>query len=482
MLAATLAAAAMLTTAPAALNADDSRAIHALLITGVNNHNWKFTSRVHKDTLEATGRFHVDIVEKPDEFFKDPSGLNRYQVFIVDYNNQGQNVEWGDAAKKHFADAVRAGAGVVAIHAANNSWKGWADWEKMVGLVWREGAGHGKVHRFDVDIVDADHPVTSGLPVFKDHLDELYHGLSNPQQVRPRLLMQAMSSAESGGTGKFEPMSWTLQFDGGRVFTTALGHVWVGDQASKRSVLDPQFRALIARAAEWAATGNVSLPARWQDVRTHNTLTADEAAAGWQLLFDGTSPVGLRGYKSPEFPGKGWSVKEGCLVHAAQGGGGDIITRDQYGDFEFACEWKVARGGNSGIMYRCDQAHNYPWETGREMQILDDEHHADGKKPKTRAGTMYDLFACDADVARPHGEWNRARVVCRGTVIEHWLNGVRVVAVDTSGDEYRKAYAASKFPSMPDFGKPMSGHIALQDHGDEVWFRNIKVRRLDADR
>jgi hypothetical protein len=129
-------------------------------------------------------------------------------------------------------------------------------------------------------------------------------------------------------------------------------------------------------------------------------------------------------------------------------------------------------------MYRCDEKHNYPWETGREMQILDDERHADGKKPKTRAGTMYDIFACSADVARPAGEWNHARIVARGNHIEHWLNGVKVVDTDTGSDGYKQAHAQSKFPGMKDFGTTTRGVIALQDHGDDVWFRNLKVREL----
>ncbi|MFN7019905.1 MAG: family 16 glycoside hydrolase, partial [Phycisphaerales bacterium] len=451
------------------------------LVTGLNNHNWPFTSRVFAETLEATGRFSVEITEQPELSFASADALRRVQLFVFDYNDLDQPQAWDRMAKKNFVQAVKAGAGVVAIHAANNAFKGppaWSEYEFMVGYMWRDGAGHGKFHEFDVETVDPEHPVTRGLPPIKAHPDELYHKMSNPQLTKPHLLMQAMSSKESGGTGRAEPVAWTLGFGKGRTFVTTLGHVWKGDQASKRSVLDPQFRVLLARGAEWAATGEVTIPTTFNDVRRHNTLSDEERAAGWELLFDGTSPVGLRAFKGEAFPTKGWSVQDGELVHAAQGGGGDIVTRGEYADFEFTCDWKVAKGGNSGIMYRCDEKHNYPWETGREMQILDDEHHNDGKKPKTRAGAMYDLFECGEDVARPWGEWNTARVVCRGPRIEHWLNGVRVVDVDVESDEYREAYGASKFPSMKDFGTTASGHIALQDHGDEVRFRNIKVRRL----
>ena len=129
-------------------------------------------------------------------------------------------------------------------------------------------------------------------------------------------------------------------------------------------------------------------------------------------------------------------------------------------------------------MYRCDEKHDYPWLTGAEMQVLDDAAHPDGKKPKTRAGTLYDIIACGADVVRPAGEWNQARALVVGTRIQHFLNGVKVVDIDTTSEEYKKAYKESKWPGMPTFGTTTSGHICLQDHGDEVAFRNIKVRKI----
>jgi hypothetical protein len=235
----------------------------------------------------------------------------------------------------------------------------------------------------------------------------------------------------------------------------------------------------LVRGAEWAATGSVTLPAQWKDMVQHDMLSDAEKAAGWELLLDGNAPVGLKGYKLTKFPGgKVWEADKGELHHAAGGGGGDLSTIKEYGDFEFVCDWKVAPGGNSGIIYRVTEDHDYCWQTGREMQILDNDKHADGRKPKTRAGTMYDMFPCAAEVCRPAGEWNHARVVCKGTHIEHWLNGIKVVDVDTAGEDYKKALAASKFTSMPDYGTKMKGHICLQDHGDEVWFRDIKVREI----
>jgi len=452
--------------------------IPALVVTGQNNHNWQYTSRLLADTLDSTGRFRVAVTDDPATDLARPGFLGGFKVIVLDYNDGGSGKRWGSDAEANFLRAVSGGTGVVAVHAANNAFKGWDQYEKMLGLMWREGAGHGRIHEFEVEFVQADHPVLKGLPAMTAHRDELYHGLTNPQKAPYALLARAMSSKESGGTGAFEPMAITLAYGDGRVFATPLGHVWTGDDASKEIVCDPNFKALIARAAEWAATGEVTLPGELKDQRTHNTLTPAEAAEGWSLMFDGTSLAGWHAWGKKEVPGSGWSAADGCLTFTPGKAGGDIASDGQFGDFELTLEWKVGPGGNSGIMYRATEDHGYPWETGRECQVLDNARHADGKKPKTRAGCMYDMFAAATDVARPAGEWNRVRIIADGTRLEHWLNGFKIVDVDTASDEYAQALAASKFTKMPDYGLRSSGHIALQDHGDMVWFRNIKVRAL----
>lgn len=462
--------------------AQSAEPIRALLITGHNNHNWKYTSRVHADTLEATGRFDVDITDTPEKTLAE--GLDGYRVFVLDYNDYGSPRRWGPAAEAAFVKAVSDGAGVVAIHSADNSFDGWEEYEKMLGLMWREGTGHGPFHAFDVEWVDAEHPITKGLPDWKAHPDELYHKLVNVRNSPYHLLARAMSATDKGGTGRHEPMAYTLAYGKGRVFATPLGHVWTqspdqveGRDSQKASIADPMFKSLIARGAEWAATGGVTLPAAWKDVRAQNTLGPECRDNGWRLLFDGATTANWRGFRKDSFPDKGWAIRDGALV--VMGGGGDICTAEEYGDFEFECEWRVSPGGNSGIMYRCSEDHTYPWETGPEYQILDDARHKDGQKAKTRAGSLYDVVAPGADVVRPAGEWNRARIVARGTRLQHFLNDILIVDIDTAGDVYKAAHAASKWPGMKNYNTKPKGRICLQDHGDEVAFRNIKVKRLD---
>jgi hypothetical protein len=209
-----------------------------------------------------------------------------------------------------------------------------------------------------------------------------------------------------------------------------------------------------------------------------NTLSADETAAGWALLFNGTDLTGWKGYKT-DAPGDAWKVEDGALALTA-GGAGDIMTTESYGPFELSLEWKISPAGNSGIIYlvnEVDGADN-TYNSGPEMQVLDNDGHADGKLPSHRAGALYDLQVPPQDAVKPVGEWNEARVLFTGTKIEHWLNGQKMADVSYGDEAWKKLVAGSKFKQWPMFGTFASGHIALQDHGNQVWYRNIKIRKL----
>lgn len=204
-------------------------------------------------------------------------------------------------------------------------------------------------------------------------------------------------------------------------------------------------------------------------------------AAGWVVLFDGSNADAWRGYQHKAFPSKGWVIEDGCLKVQSGGGGGDIITRDQYGDFELVLEFKCAPKANSGIMYRVAEKHSTTWQTGPEYQVLDDAGHGLSPTDKTSAGALYDMYApSEAKIVRGAGEFNEVRIRLHHGWLEHWLNGVKVVECRVDSPEWKDVIAASKFKGYEGFGLQPSGHIALQDHGDDVWFRNIRVRDLSA--
>jgi hypothetical protein len=169
-------------------------------------------------------------------------------------------------------------------------------------------------------------------------------------------------------------------------------------------------------------------------------------------------------------------VVDGALVR--EGLGGDIMTTDTFDNFELTLEWKVAPGGNSGIFYRVTERADATYETGPEMQVLDDDRHRDGQSRLTSAGSLYGLYPAPVGAVKPAGEWNAVRIVVNGSHVEHWLNGVKVVEAEIGSDDWNQRVANSKFRQWPHFGKASRGHIALQDHGDWVAYRNIRIRVL----
>jgi len=207
-----------------------------------------------------------------------------------------------------------------------------------------------------------------------------------------------------------------------------------------------------------------------------NTLSKAEERAGYELLFDGESTEHWRGYKKAGFP-EGWTVDGGALARVESGG--DIVTREQYDSFELALEWKISPGGNSGIFWHVvesDDLHSV-WETGPEMQVLDDIGHP-GVEPMHSAGACYALYAPSESAAAPVGEWNQVRLRVDDGHVEQWLNGVKLCDYVMGSDDWNARVQASKFSSMPRFARARNGRIALQDHGDPVWYRSLRIRRL----
>lgn len=201
-----------------------------------------------------------------------------------------------------------------------------------------------------------------------------------------------------------------------------------------------------------------------------NVLTAAEKAAGWKLLFDGASMDGWRTFKKAE---SDWKVVDGALAPDPKTSG-DLITREQFGSFELSFDWKISPKGNSGVMYRVTEAGDRSYYSGPEYQVLDNGR---GEPPLQRAGALYDLYAPAVDATKPVGEFNQARLVVKGDHVEHWLNGQKVAAYDLGSPEFKAKVAASKFKAWP-FATSPTGHIAFQNHGDDVWYKNVKVRVL----
>lgn len=204
---------------------------------------------------------------------------------------------------------------------------------------------------------------------------------------------------------------------------------------------------------------------------------------GWISLFDGKSTKGWITYGKTSL-GSCWKVEDGGVLHldaSEKNGRGDIIHDLELENFHFKIDWKISKNGNSGIIFwaQNDTAkYKRVWYTGPEMQVLDNDGHPDAKINKHRSGNLYDLVASKEDVTKPVGEWNTAEIICNKGKMEFKLNGTSILQTTYGDDQWNQLIATSKFKSMPGFGKIFKGHIALQDHGDDVWFRNIMVKKL----
>lgn len=204
-----------------------------------------------------------------------------------------------------------------------------------------------------------------------------------------------------------------------------------------------------------------------------NTLTDEEKAAGWKLLFDGKSMAGWKNFKKSDV-GPGWTIVDGAMTRSDKGAG-DIVTADSYGSFELSLEYNISKGGNSGIMYHVTEEGATPWQTGPEVQVQDNK---DGHDPQL-AGWLYQLYKPDVDATKPAGEWNQIRLLITPEKCEHYMNGVKYVEYVKGSKDWDERVAKSKFAKFPFFGKPTKGSICLQDHGNLVAYRNIKIRVFD---
>ena len=219
-------------------------------------------------------------------------------------------------------------------------------------------------------------------------------------------------------------------------------------------------------------------PARQAESTTPslNHLTAQDSAAGWRLLFDGTAITQWRAYKKQSVPA-GWHAQDGAL--SKELATEDLISRDQFGDFELAFDWKIAPGGNAGVFYRGTEGYDHIYWSAPEYQLLDDAGHIDGKDRLTSAGAAYAVYPSPAGVVKPGGEWNSSRIVAQGAHVEHWLNGTKTVEYELWSPDWEAKVKASKFKDYPKYGRAKSGYIGIQgDHEGQLQLRNIRIREI----
>jgi len=232
---------------------------------------------------------------------------------------------------------------------------------------------------------------------------------------------------------------------------------------------------MLAACGKKAATEETATPA------ADNTLTEQQKADGWKLLFDGQTMSGWRFYKDKE--NDTWEVVDGTLHCKIAGDSAatkraDLITTDKFKNFELSFDWKISEKQNSGVMFRVTEEFEVAYATGPEFQLIDDANYPGGVKELNQTGANYDVHAAENKKLNAVGEWNNSKIVVNGTHVEHWINGSKVVDYEINSDDWKKRVAASKWKEYPKYGLAEEGHIDLQDHGGEVWFKNVMIKTL----
>jgi type 1 glutamine amidotransferase len=455
-----------------------------LIVDGMNNHDWPRATRILKSILQESGRFRVDVTTSPpagapaEQWNAWKPDFARYDVVVMNFNggHTSRGVHWPRDLEKALEDYVSGGGGLVSYHAANNSFPNWPAYNQMIGLGWRDknfgpslvvsedgkvveipkgqglNPGHGPEHDFVVTVLDADHPITRGMPRTWLHPHEqLTHGQHGPAKD-----MTVLTYAYSKDSKQNEVMDWVVPYGKGRVYTTMLGHLWKnGPDTAMRCV---GFQTMLIRGVEWAATGNVTYPVP-DDFPTPSQIklrSSDEAAApeppqGFQAVFNGRDLTGWEG--SPKY----WSVEDGCLTGKADGTlrfnrfitwrGGTVKN------FELRVKVKVSPGGNSGLQYRgterpdlgesvvtgyqCDVVANRPDYNGmlyeeRGRRIL---AHTGEKVIIDPQGQPWAVGQFPLKEFKP-GAWHEYRVLAEGNHQRHWIDGhptVDVIDLDEKG-------------------------------------------------
>jgi len=406
-----------------------------------------------EEVLPAIGRQHdaFDIDITRDASILTTDTLKRYDAVV--FYTTGELPMNADQ-QTAFLQFIRNGGGFVGIHSATDTFYGWPEYGELLGGYfdnhpWRE--------EVSVRVEDRTHPATKHLDERFQINDEIYQF---KQWSRDRVNVLMSLDTQSVDTTQDSvhrsdndfALTWSHSYGKGRVFYTALGHeeaVWQDDR----------FQRLIVNGIVWAIG----------DVRN----TTDTK---WKPLLDEQVVSTWRGYQRESMP-DGWQMVDGTLARI--GDAGDIITTDQFENFELRFDWKVEHGGNSGVFFGVSEDGAVAWHSGPEYQLLHNAGHPDGKAPITAAGSNYAVHPPIADMTRPVGEWNRSRLRVNREHVEHWMNGMYLLSYQIGDAEWQRRVTDSKFSELPLYGQSRRGHIAIQDHGDPVWFRNMRIRVID---
>ena len=330
--------------------------------------------------------------------------------------------------------------------------------------------------------------------------------LTSNGKILFRLNNKEIAKVEEAGTKEVTEDSMFLD-EGGTVFefeyfpgamAPYLVLEWSKDGETYEIVPDTMFYNLDALTVlPWDGKGEASE----SDDQADNTLSDEEKKEGWKLLFDGTTTKGWHTYSKPGTIGRKWVAKDGALVFEGRDrfdfyvadrrievgdtdseadGGKDIVSDEEFENFELSLEWKISKGGNNGLFYMVKEKEEYDevWKTSPEMQVMDNVGHKDGLIYKHRAGDLYDLIAADPIRVKPYGNWNKVRIVKNDGKVEHWLNGTMVVSYDINSEDWTEMVAKSKFAEYKEFGTPGPGRIGFQDHDNLVYYKNIKIKEL----
>ena len=406
-----------------------------------------------EEILPAIGRQHdaFDIDITRDASILTTDILKRYDAVV--FYTTGELPMNADQ-RTTFLQFIRNGGGFVGIHSATDTFYDWPEYGELIGGYfdnhpWRE--------EVSVRVEDNTHPATRHLAERFQINDEIYQ-FKKWSRDRVNVLMSL--DTQSVDTTKDSvhrndndfALTWSHSYGEGRVFYTALGHeetVWQDDR----------FQRLIVNGIVWAIG----------DVR--NTTDTE-----WKPLLDEQVVSTWRGYQRESMP-DGWQMVDGVLARI--GDAGDIITTDQFENFELRFDWKIEPGGNSGVFFGVSEDGAVAWHSGPEYQLLHNAGHPDGKAPITAAGSNYAVHPPIADMTRPVGEWNRSRLRVNREHVEHWMNGMYLLSYQIGDIEWQRRVTDSKFSELPLYGQSRRGHIAIQDHGDPVWFRNMRIRVID---